>query len=76
VFLRCSRAKYGRYQIKDFFHRVVKLECETRQVHALEVALLVLKNGPRGIVDQVYFMALIVSVTQAAHAAEKIAQVY
>src|SRR5579864_6791337 len=70
------RPEYRSHQGVDFLDRFIELKGEPHQVHTFEVAVLGQKDGPRWISNQIHHVPLIVSVAQAAHAAEKVAQMH
>src|SRR5271155_1727118 len=65
------RPEHRGYQSVDLLNCLIEFEGKPCQVHTFEIAVLLPENGPGGIGDQVYLVAFIVAVTQAAHPAEK-----
>jgi len=54
----------------DLSRSFIELKRESQQVYTVEIAVLLCENGPRRVIDQVYFVPLIVPVAQAAHPAK------
>src|SRR5580704_16399965 len=70
------RPEYRSHQGVDSLDCFIELKGEPHQVHASEFAVFLQKDGPRRIGYQIHHVALIVSVTQAAHAAKQVAQMH
>jgi chemotaxis protein CheX len=71
--LSYAGAEHRRYQGIYFLYRFVHLESELHQIHPFQALVFLQKDGPCWISKQIRFLALIVSVTQVAHAAEQVA---